>query len=84
MLGIRAPALMMKVSANETPPFRAEHVGSFVRPESLLTAARAHRRGELDADGFVRIKDDAIRDIVAFQVEIGMPSITDGEFRRRV
>lgn len=65
------------------PPFRAEHVGSFVRPERLLQAARAHRAGDLDAEPYREIQDDCIREVVAWQDEIGMPSVTDGEFRRR-
>ena len=65
------------------PPFRAEHVGSFVRPERLLQAARAHRSGDLDAKPYREIQDDCIREVVAWQDDIGMPSVTDGEFRRR-
>ena len=65
------------------PPFRAEHVGSFVRPERLLQAARAHRAGDLDAEPYREIQDDCIREVVAWQDDIGMPSVTDGEFRRR-
>ena len=65
------------------PPFRAEHVGSFVRPERLLQAARAHRAGDLEVDAYREIQDDCIREVVAWQDEIGMPSVTDGEFRRR-
>ena len=61
------------------PPFRVEHVGSFIRPPRLLDAVRAKRpEGELRT-----IQDDAIREIVAFQESLGLPSITDGEFRRR-
>jgi 5-methyltetrahydropteroyltriglutamate--homocysteine methyltransferase len=59
-------------------------VGSFVRPERLVEAARAHKAGTLDADAFSQVQDDCIREIVAFQDDIGMPSISDGEFRRRV
>lgn len=66
-----------------TPPFRVEHVGSFVRPEGLLHAARAHKVGRLDEGEFKKVQDAAIRDIVAFQESLGVPSITDGEFRRR-
>ena len=65
------------------PPFRAEHVGSFLRPEALLRAVRAHRAGALDADGLREAQDRAIRGIVAFQDGLGLPSVTDGEFRRR-
>ena len=65
------------------PPFRAEHVGSFVRPDGLLDAVRAHRAGKLDADGLRAAEDAAIRGIVAFQDGLGLPAVTDGEFRRR-
>ncbi len=74
----------MTSSNSRKPPFRAEHVGSFVRPERLLHAARAHRAGGLDAEDYKAIQDDCIRDVVAMQDEIGMPTVTDGEFRRRV
>jgi 5-methyltetrahydropteroyltriglutamate--homocysteine methyltransferase len=65
------------------PPFRAEHVGSFVRPAWLIEAARAMREGRLDAPAFRARQDRAVREIVAFQRELGLPSVTDGEFRRR-
>jgi 5-methyltetrahydropteroyltriglutamate--homocysteine methyltransferase len=63
--------------------FRVEHVGSFLRPERLLQAARARKAGTLDNEQFKDLQDECIRDIVAFQESIGLPSITDGEFRRR-
>jgi 5-methyltetrahydropteroyltriglutamate--homocysteine methyltransferase len=66
-----------------TPPFRAEHIGSFVRPTRLIEAARAHKAGRLDDAGFRAVQDDCIREIVAFQESLGSPSVTDGEFRRR-
>jgi 5-methyltetrahydropteroyltriglutamate--homocysteine methyltransferase len=66
------------------PPYRAEHVGSFIRPDALLNAARAHKSGEIDDAAFEDMKNQSIADIVAFQDSIGMPSVTDGEFRRRV
>jgi 5-methyltetrahydropteroyltriglutamate--homocysteine methyltransferase len=65
------------------PPFHAEHIGSFVRPQRLIEAARSHKAGKLDQAGFTAVQDDAIREIVAFQESIGLPSVTDGEFRRR-
>jgi 5-methyltetrahydropteroyltriglutamate--homocysteine methyltransferase len=65
------------------PPFRAEHIGSFVRPARLVDAARAHKAGKLDEAGFRAAQDDCIREIVAFQESLGLPSVTDGEFRRR-
>jgi 5-methyltetrahydropteroyltriglutamate--homocysteine methyltransferase len=66
-----------------TPPFRVEHVGSFVRPEALLSAARARKAGSIDEVEFRKVQDAAIQDIVRFQESLGLPSITDGEFRRR-
>jgi 5-methyltetrahydropteroyltriglutamate--homocysteine methyltransferase len=66
-----------------TPPFRVEHVGSFVRPEPLLQAARAFKAGQISEEAYSGIQDQSIREIVAFQESIGLPTITDGEFRRR-
>lgn len=62
---------------------RVEHVGSFVRPERLLNAVRERKAGRIDDAQLKKAQDEAIRDIVAFQESIGLPSITDGEFRRR-
>lgn len=66
-----------------TPPFRVEHIGSFLRPDRLLEGARAHRRGDLDDAAWKDLQDDCIREIVAFQEDVGLQSVTDGEFRRR-
>jgi 5-methyltetrahydropteroyltriglutamate--homocysteine methyltransferase len=66
------------------PPFRVDHVGSFPRPKSVTEAAHRVRAGDLSPDQFRSIQDDAIRGIVAFQEELGLESITDGEYRRRV
>ena len=62
---------------------RVEHVGSFVRPEKLLNAVRERKAGRIDDAQLRKAQDEAIRDIIAFQESIGLPSITDGEFRRR-
>lgn len=64
------------------PPYRADHVGSFLRPKALLDARAAHREGTLDAAGLRAAEDAAIRDVVAFQEGLGLQGITDGEFRR--
>lgn len=64
------------------PPFRADHVGSFLRPEALIDARAAYRAGTIDAAELRAVEDEAIRDIVAFQEDLGLQSITDGEFRR--
>ena len=63
--------------------FRVEHVGSFLRPERLLHAVRGHKAGRVGDDRLKEIQDDCVREIVAFQESIGLPTITDGEFRRR-
>jgi 5-methyltetrahydropteroyltriglutamate--homocysteine methyltransferase len=69
-------------SRRTRPPFRADHVGSLLRPPRLLAARAAHAGGELDADGLRAVEDDAIREVVAMQEDVGLQSATDGEFRR--
>ena len=64
------------------PPFRADQVGSLLRPAHLAQARARWRRGELEAAELASIEDDAIRDAVARQEAIGLEGITDGEFRR--
>src|SRR5215207_5864014 len=64
------------------PPFRADHVGSLLRPPELLRAREEHAEGRIDADELRRVEDDAIREIVRKQEEVGLQSATDGEFRR--
>ena len=62
--------------------FRAEHVGSFLRPKALLDARERFRRGEIAAEQLRSAEDDAIRDVVKLQERAGLQVITDGEFRR--
>ena len=64
------------------PPFRADHVGSFLRPAALLNARDQFKQGALGKADLRKVEDDAIRDIVRFQQELGLHGITDGEFRR--
>jgi 5-methyltetrahydropteroyltriglutamate--homocysteine methyltransferase len=64
------------------PPFRAEHIGSLLRPPALLRARREHAAGEIDRDSLHAIEDDAIRAVVKLQEEVGLAVVTDGEFRR--
>jgi 5-methyltetrahydropteroyltriglutamate--homocysteine methyltransferase len=64
------------------PPFRADHVGSFLRPRYLLDAREQKSRGEITAAQLRTVEDRAITEIVAFQQDVGLQSITDGEFRR--
>ncbi|HTX24099.1 MAG TPA: 5-methyltetrahydropteroyltriglutamate--homocysteine S-methyltransferase [Steroidobacteraceae bacterium] len=64
------------------PPFRAEHVGSLLRPPEVLAARERHTRGKLSATERAAIEDDAIRAIVREQERMGFQAVTDGEFRR--
>src|SRR4051812_4533263 len=70
------------MAARTLPPFRADHVGSLLRPRALLDARARHRAGELDDAGLRAAEDTAIRDAVALQREAGVRTATDGEFRR--
>jgi len=70
------------VGARTRPPFRADHVGSFLRPKYLLDAREQHRAGALDAAGLRAVEDRAIREVVKYQEDLGLHGITDGEFRR--
>ena len=65
-----------------TPPFRADHVGSLLRPAALKEARARRERGEISADELRAAEDAAIEDVIARQAEIGLRSATDGEFRR--
>jgi 5-methyltetrahydropteroyltriglutamate--homocysteine methyltransferase len=64
------------------PPFRADHVGSLLRPPALKDARRRYAAGELDAAGLAAVEDREIERIVAKQEAIGLRGVTDGEFRR--
>jgi 5-methyltetrahydropteroyltriglutamate--homocysteine methyltransferase len=61
---------------------RADHVGSLLRPPELLEAREAFAAGELRPPEFKRIEDAAVRDVIAGQERVGMPVVTDGEYRR--
>jgi len=64
------------------PPFRADHVGSLVRPQVLIDAWQARRQGEIKEDEFLRIQQDATREVVRRQEDLGLKLVTDGEFNR--
>ena len=64
------------------PPFRADHVGSLLRPPALLSARAEHAAGRLDDVGLRAVEDDAIRDAWRCRRTIGLRAATDGEFRR--
>jgi len=65
-----------------TPPFRADHVGSLLRPAELIEARERYAKREIAAEELREVEDLAIRDVVRLQEEIGLQGITDGEFRR--
>jgi methionine synthase II (cobalamin-independent) len=65
-----------------TPPFRADHVGSLLRPHELHEARARERKGEIDAAALKVVQDRCIKEVIALQESIGIQAITDGEFRR--
>jgi 5-methyltetrahydropteroyltriglutamate--homocysteine methyltransferase len=65
-----------------TPPFRADHVGSLLRTAALREARAKRERGEIDADALRAIEDEEIVKLIRRQEEVGLRSVTDGEYRR--
>jgi len=70
------------VARRTAPPFRADHVGSLLRPKHLLQARDHHAAGAIDAAELRAIEDEAIREVVKMQEDVGLQSATDGELRR--
>ena len=70
------------MSLRTRPPFRADHVGSFLRPKYLLEARAQAAAGEITREQLRSVEDRAITEIVKMQEDVGLQSITDGEFRR--
>jgi 5-methyltetrahydropteroyltriglutamate--homocysteine methyltransferase len=68
--------------ARTKPPFRADHVGSLIRPDALIKAREAAEKGEMPPAELTRIQHDAIRGVVRLQEEIGLKLVTDGEYNR--
>ncbi len=64
------------------PPFRADHVGSLLRPQALLDAREQRKRNAISAEALREVEDQAIRDVVKMQEEVGFQVATDGEYRR--
>jgi len=64
------------------PPFRADHVGSLLRPAALKVARERHAKSEITAAALRQVEDRAIEDIIKKQESVGLQSISDGEFRR--
>jgi 5-methyltetrahydropteroyltriglutamate--homocysteine methyltransferase len=72
------------MSTGQKFPYRADQVGSLLRPERLIAAREQVRDGKMDKAALTALEDDCIREVVKLQEEAGLQSITDGEFRRRV
>src|SRR5579862_4834969 len=70
------------MSSRTEPPFRADHVGSLLRPPELLHAREEHAAGTITAAALREAEDAAIRNVIAMQRDVGLQSATDGEFRR--
>jgi 5-methyltetrahydropteroyltriglutamate--homocysteine methyltransferase len=70
------------MSRRTEPPFRADHVGSLLRPAPLMQARAEQSTGAITAAALREVEDAAIRDVIAMQRDVGLQSATDGEFRR--
>jgi 5-methyltetrahydropteroyltriglutamate--homocysteine methyltransferase len=66
-----------------TAPFKADHVGSLLRPERIHKARKDHQEGNISDDELYEIETEEIKKVVDKQVEVGLKAVTDGEFRRR-
>ncbi len=64
------------------PPFRAEHIGSLLRPSALLKARQDFAEGRIDRQHLTQVENEAIRNVVKLQEDVGLKVVTDGEFRR--
>ena len=70
------------MSKRTKPPFRADHVGSLLRPAAIKEARSRHAKGEIDDDALTSVEDSEIERVIKKQEEIGLEAVTDGEFRR--
>jgi 5-methyltetrahydropteroyltriglutamate--homocysteine methyltransferase len=74
--------LVVPTATSTNPPFRAEHIGSLLRPKRLIDARDAFEDGRLPRAELAKVEDDAIREVVAYQEDLGLEVVTDGEYRR--
>ena len=70
------------VQTFDKAPFKADHVGSLLRPENLLNARNDYKNGEITAEQLREVETQEIKRIVDKQIEVGLQAVTDGEFRR--
>jgi 5-methyltetrahydropteroyltriglutamate--homocysteine methyltransferase len=71
------------MSNNNSAPFKADHVGSLLRPERIHKARKEHQEGNISHDELYEIETEEIKKVVDKQIEVGLKAVTDGEFRRR-
>ena len=71
----------MATSAPISPPFRAEHLGSLLRPKDLLTERTAFEQGKITQEKLTPVEDEAIKKTVKMQIDLGFRAISDGEYR---
>ena len=79
---VNAEGIARKPTVARNPPFRAEHVGSLLRPAAVLAARKDAEAGRISRAALRRIEDDTIRRLVKRQQDIGLEAVTDGEIRR--
>jgi 5-methyltetrahydropteroyltriglutamate--homocysteine methyltransferase len=79
----QGPQTQPRIPKRTKPPFRADHVGSLLRPQHLLDARSKFDKREISAAQLRSIEDGAIRHAVKRQEDVGLKAVTDGEFRRR-
>ena len=71
------------MAARTKPPFRADHVGSLIRPPHLVEARARAAKGEITQDQLLAIQHPAIREVVKKQEDLGLRVVTDGEYNRK-
>jgi 5-methyltetrahydropteroyltriglutamate--homocysteine methyltransferase len=81
-LSLQPRAAEEETMTRTKPPFRADHVGSLLRPKELLKARDDHKEGRISDEELRRVEDEAIRGVVKLQEDVGLQGVTDGEFRR--
>lgn len=72
----------MAPQLHQRPPFRAEHLGSLLRPEQLLNTKAAQEKGEVSDAKLAEVEAQEIKNIVKVQKELGYPAASDGEYCR--
>lgn len=74
----------MSTKLHQRPPFRAEHLGSLLRPEALLAERHAIDKGQGDQKKLTAVEDTSVKEIVKEQLDLGFHAVSDGEYRRHM